>query len=133
MTPMAACAALAALLAQDPSEALAGHWINAPESVIVLIAPCSDAGWCGSVQWASDKAKADAARRGTKALIGTELFHGFMQVGPGRWRGRLFVPDLNKTPKAELRQLGPDRLQVRGCAVGRLLCRTQSWTRAAPR
>ena len=128
MLPLLALATI-----QASEQTLAGYWANAPTTVIVLIAPCADEGWCGTVQWASDKAKVDAAQRGTANLIGTELMHGFVAVAPARWKGRLFVPDLNKRSKAELRQLDANRLQVRGCAVGGLICKSQVWTRAEPR
>src|SRR4029079_18872344 len=95
----------------------------------VRIAVCGDA-WCGTVQWASDKAAADAAHAGTTTLVGTEILHRFVPVGENRWRGRIFVPDLNKRSTAELQVLEADKLQVRGCARGRLLCKTQFWTRA---
>lgn len=120
---------LALVTVQSSEQALAGYWANAPGSVIVLIAPCADEGWCATVRWASDKAKADAARRGTANLIGTELMHGFVAVGSERWKGSLFVPDLNKRSKAELRQIDANRLQVRGCAVGGLICKSQVWSR----
>ena len=119
--------------AQASDEALGGYWANAPQTVIVRIAPCADEGWCGTIQWASDKAKADAARRGTTTLIGTELMHGFVLIAPARWKGRLYVPDLNRRSKAELRQLNENRLEVRGCTVGGLICKSQVWTRAEPR
>ena len=122
--------ALAVLLAQEAPDTLAGYWANPSESVIVLITPCAGAAWCGSVHWASDKAKADAGRRGTAALVGTELLHDFVQVGPNRWKGRLFVPDLNRRSAAELRLLDAARLQVRGCTVAGLICKTQTWTRS---
>ena len=100
---------------------------------MVLIAPCSDAGWCGKVEWSSDKAASDAARGGTQTLVGTEILSGFVAVGQNRWRGRLFVPDMNRRSTAELRLLEDGRLQVRGCAAGRLFCKSQIWTRAEQR
>jgi uncharacterized protein (DUF2147 family) len=124
--------ALTAIFADESAATLAGHWVNGSGSVVIFIAPCAEK-WCGSVQWASEKAQTDAARGGTTTLVGTEILHGFIEVEPGRWKGQLFVPDLDKRSKAELRQLGADRLQVRGCAVGRLICKSQIWTRTEPR
>jgi uncharacterized protein (DUF2147 family) len=123
----------ALLLAQDAAPTLEGHWINAAGTVVMRLAPCPDAGWCGTVAWASDKAVADAARAGTSPLVGAELLHNFVPVGPGRWKGRIFVPDLKTRSKAEIRQGGPDRLVVRGCAVVGIVCKSQSWTRTSPR
>jgi len=117
----------AALTPQDST--LAGYWTNGSGSVVVLIAPCGDAAWCGTVQSASAKAQADAARGGTATLVGTQLLRNFVAIAPGRWKGTLFVPDLNQRSKAELVQLDADRIRVRGCAVGRLLCKSQVWRR----
>ena len=106
-----------------------GTWANPSGSVIVEIAACGDSQLCGRVSWASDKAKADARKHGTDPLIGTELMHNFVPRGTDRWTGMLFVPDLKRTSKADLQQLAPDRIKIRGCAVGRALCKSQIWTR----
>ena len=120
---------LLAAAVQAPDDGLAGYWTNDRQSVVVLIARCGENRWCGTVQSASEKAQADAARGGTGTLVGTELMHEFAPVAPHRWKGILFVPDLDRRSKAELIQTSPDRIRVRGCAVGRLLCKSQLWLR----
>lgn len=117
---------LAALFADPTPE---GKWTNPQKSVTVAIAPCGEL-WCGTVVWASDKAKADAAKGGTPALVGTELMSGFTSAGEAKWKGRLFVPDINFRARAELRLIDSDRLSVRGCMAGRFICKSQTWTRA---
>jgi len=119
---------VATMLAQPGEMALEGYWRNPSGSVILSIAPCGDA-LCGRVQWASDKALADARKSGTDPLVGLELLSGFVPKGENRWKGRLFVPDLKKTSNAEVRQLDRDQVKVTGCAVGRLICKSQVWTR----
>ena len=108
---------------------LPGFWTNESRSVVVLIAPCGSSGFCGTVQSASEKAQADARRAGTPNLVGTEIMHQFVEIRPGRWSGILFVPDMRKKTKAEIVKLDSDRLRVRGCAVGRILCKSQIWTK----
>lgn len=120
---------LATMLAQPGETALEGYWRNPSGSVIIAIAPCGEA-MCGRVQWASDKAVADARKGGTDPLVGVELLSGFVPKGENTWKGRLFVPDLKKTSKAEVRQVGPDQVKVTGCAAGRLVCKSQVWTRS---
>lgn len=119
---------LATISAPLAAPSLEGDWRNPNGSVIVAIAPCGEA-LCGHVKWASDKAQADARRGGTDPLLGAELLSGFVPKGEGRWKGRLFVPDLNKRSKAELRQVGPDQVKIIGCAIGRLVCKSEVWTR----
>jgi uncharacterized protein (DUF2147 family) len=120
----------ATIAVQLAPTSIEGHWRNPSGSVIVSIAPCGEA-LCGTVESASEKAQADARRGGTDALVGTVVLSNFAATGEGRWKGRLFVPDLNKRSKAELRQLGPDQVKITGCAVGRLICKSEVWTRAA--
>ena len=120
--------AVTTMLAQPGGTGLEGYWRNPSGSVVISIAPCAEA-MCGRVQWASDRALADARRGGTDPLVGVELLSGFVLDGENRWRGRLFVPDLKRISKAEVRQLGPNQVKVTGCAVGRLVCKSQVWTR----
>ena len=121
--------ALNLLLAGAAGTALEGSWRNLGRSVVIAVAPCGEA-LCGTVAWASEQAKADARRGGTDPLVGSELLSGLAPAGEGRWKGRLFVPDLNRRSDAELRLLGPDEVKVTGCAALGLLCKSQTWTRA---
>lgn len=116
------------LAAQEPA-ALTGQWKNPSGRVVVEIKQCGEA-LCGTVVSATESAREDARRGGTANLVGIQLMTGFKPAGPGKWRGRLFVPDLNHRSNAELYLLGPGQLKVTGCAVGRMLCKSQMWTRA---
>lgn len=122
----------ALLLLSAPEPTPIGHWINPGQTVIVEILECGAGAICGRVRWASDQAIADAGAAGTETLVGTELFDHFVPNGEGRWKGKLFVPDLRRAHAAELRLVDRQRLKVSGCAVGRLICKSQSWTRVDP-
>lgn len=117
------------LIAMLGAETPEGRWVHPNGSVTVAISRCGEA-WCGTVASATDKAKADAAKGGTRELIGTQLMSGFVPAGEAKWKGRLFVPDINFRARAELRMLDSGRLSVRGCMAGRMLCKSQTWTRA---
>ncbi len=123
---MLALAALTAAAADSPIE---GRWKNPSGRVTVAIEACGDS-YCGTVISATESARADARRGGTHNLVGTRLFSALKPAGPSRWRGRLFVPDLNHRSNADIRLLGPRQLKVTGCMVGRMLCKSQYWTRA---
>lgn len=117
-------------LAAAPADAAApieGLWTNPSGSVVIAIAPCGVA-WCGTVKWASDKAKQDAAK-GTDRLVGAELLSSLRRTDDSRWTGRLFVPDQKLRVKAKLQLLGDRQLRVSGCALGKSLCKSQLWTR----
>jgi len=122
---------LAAMITQSAElteTGLEGRWRNPSGSVIISITQCNES-LCGRVQWASDKAVADARNGGTDPLIGAELLGGIVPQGEGRWRAQLFVPDLNKRSKVELRLSGLDQLKVKGCLAGRVVCKSQVWQR----
>lgn len=121
-----------ASLATAPAAAsgLEGSWTNPARSITVKIGPCG-ATQCGRVTSASAKAKADAAYGGTEPLVGIELISGIERAGPGRWRADIFVPDQNIHSSGELALTGPNRMAVRGCVIGGLICKDQVWTRVA--
>ncbi len=117
------------LAAQDAAAPIEGRWKNPSGRVTVEIVACG-AAYCGTVTSATESARDDARRGGTANLVGTQLMSGFKPAGPGKWRGRMFVPDINHRSKAELRLIGTDQLKVTGCMVGRMICKSQLWTRA---
>jgi uncharacterized protein (DUF2147 family) len=121
-----------ALLAMDSAATAAapleGHWTNPKHSVIVKVAPCGGA-YCGTVVQASPKAKASARRGGTAHLIGTPILSGVRPRGDGVYLGRAFDPKRNIKAPATIRVVGPNTLEVRGCIIGGVLCKTQRWTR----
>lgn len=108
----------------DPS--IHGVWRNPKNTVHVQIKPCA-AGACGYVVWATDKAKADARAGGTTQLIGLQLLQDFSQDKKGLWRGKVFVPDLNRTFTGSAELAGPATMKAKGCFV--VLCKSQTWTR----
>ncbi|PZU69320.1 DUF2147 domain-containing protein [Sphingobium sp.] len=105
-----------------------GTWRNPSGSVHVRAVPC-ERNLCGVVVWASEKAKADARRGGTQQLVGFELFRDFVPDGTGRWRGRIFVPDIGKTFSGTITLIDDDNVRASGCLIGRIGCRSQVWTR----
>jgi len=105
-----------------------GIWRNPQNSVHVRSDHCGTS-MCGTVVWANDKAKADAARGGTEALIGSQLFRDFRKDAHGNWRGRVFVPDINKTFSGRIEVIDANTLKGSGCLVGGIGCKSQTWTR----
>jgi uncharacterized protein (DUF2147 family) len=111
--------------------ALEGQWKNPKGSVIVRLGPCGDS-LCGIVVRATDHAKESARKGGTPDLIGTRILSGLRRNGDGTFKGQVFDPKRNIRAPATVRLVGPDTLQVRGCAIaGMLLCKEQVWTRVS--
>ena len=116
-------------VAPTPAEpSIEGRWRSPGGNSIIAIAPCGST-LCGTVDWASDRAKKDA-RKATNQLVGTQLLTGLQQGVDGRWQGKLYIPDKNLRATAKLQVVGPQQLRVSGCLAGKSLCKTQMWTRA---
>jgi len=104
---------------------LEGRWRSPGGNSIIEIAPCGSA-LCGTVAWASEKAKQDA-RKATEQLIGTQILTALEEKKPGRWQGKLFIPDRNMHVTAKLQLVNPQQLKVSGCVMN--ICRSQYWSR----
>jgi uncharacterized protein (DUF2147 family) len=100
---------------------------NPSNSVHIQPRPCGP-NICGVVVWANDKAKADAAKGGTARLVGQQLFKDFTPDGPDKWRGSVFVPDINKSFSGKVVRTGPKTLKGTGCLFGNMGCKSQEWT-----
>ena len=118
---------LAAAMQAAAPASIDGTWRSPGGNSIITIAPCGDS-MCGTVAWASDKAKKDSAKT-TPQLIGTQLLTGLRPDRKGRWQGKLFIPDKNVRVTAKIERSGSDQLKVSGCAVGKSLCKSALWTR----
>ena len=125
---MRALAATSLLLASSPLAAaeIEGRWRSPGGNSIIEIAPCGS-DLCGTVAWASDKAKKDAAKA-TSNLIGTQLLTGLQEKKPGRWQGKLFIPDKNMRVNAKIQLASPSQLKVSGCAA-KVICSSQLWNK----
>jgi uncharacterized protein (DUF2147 family) len=105
-----------------------GVWSNPSGHVHIRAARCGPH-VCGTVVYASDKARADAARAGNPKLIGMNLFQQFAQTSEGEWHGKVLVPDLDRTVAGRIRLVDADTLDVEGCMFGHVACKDQTWKR----
>jgi len=124
-------AAVACLLSPSAAFAQNGPDLvlrNPSNSVHVRVHPCGKSR-CGTVVWANDKAKADSARGGTRELVGTELFREFREVSPKVWKGKVFVPDLNKVLTGTGTVKDQNTIVARGCLFAGMGCKSQVWRR----
>jgi uncharacterized protein (DUF2147 family) len=119
-------AAALAIQAAAQDQSIEGIWRSPGGNSIMKIAACG-ASPCGTVAWASDRAKKDASKT-TPQLIGTQLVTDLQQRPDGSWIGKLFIPDRNMRVTAKIQRVAPDRLRVSGCAAGKSLCKAAVWT-----
>jgi uncharacterized protein (DUF2147 family) len=108
--------------AMASSQALEGRWANAKRSVIVNVSRCGDA-YCGTISWAS------AHNREKGTTPGTRVLSDLKPAGEGIYKGRAFEPKRDISGSATVRQVSPDVMIVKGCAVMGLFCKEQRWTR----
>ncbi|MFN3371738.1 MAG: DUF2147 domain-containing protein [Sphingomonadaceae bacterium] len=114
--------------AAEPELSPYGLWRNPSGSVEVRIETCG-AKVCGRVVSASERARADAARGGHAELVGMDLLEEFRREGPRTFRGRVFVPDINRRFSGKLTIQDEQHIRVRGCITRTAGCRSQVWTR----
>ena len=120
--------ALALLLAAQAATAapIEGRWRSPGGNSIIDVAKCGE-GWCGTVAWASAKAKKDA-EKATDQLVGTQLLTEVKAAGEGKWNSRIFIPDRNMRLNAKIEMAPGGELKVSGCLAGNALCKSQLWT-----
>lgn len=74
-----------------------------------------------------DKNNANAALR-TRKIVGISVLSGMKPAGDNVWKGQIYNPEDGKTYSASMTLQGGS-LKVQGCALGGIICKTQSWSR----
>jgi len=121
-----------ALAGQTPPVApsVDGVWTNPAGSVQVRTGKCTDK-ICGWIVWASPRAQEDAKKKGVNQLIGTELLRSYRETDRGHGAGQVYVPDMQSTFYSTITMVDPQTLNIKGCILGGLLCKSQIWHRVA--
>ena len=84
---------------------------------------------CGWIVWANAEAQSDARDGGVSKLLGTELLENYGHDRADSWAGTEFVPDMGRRFSSRIEQISPTELQIKGCILGGLICRSQVWHR----
>ena len=104
---------------------LEGRWRKGHMEIV--IAPCGRA-LCGTVVKASAKQQARAQNGSGTKLLGARVIDNIQPAGSGVYRANVFVADRDMNARGTIRQVGPNRLNVRGC-VWAVICKTTNWDR----
>ena len=131
MTKAIITAALALSLAATPAAAQAnieGHWTNPKHTTLVRVARCDGGSFCAVVLKASAKAQANARKGGTQHFIGTEILR-VSPAGQNLYKGKAFDPESNMHVPATVRFVDAGTIEIQGCALFGLICKTQRWTK----
>jgi len=75
----------------------------------------------------TDKNNANASLRGRR-IVGISILSGMRPAGDNVWKGSIYNPEDGKTYSASMSLQG-NSLKVQGCALGGLICKTQTWGR----
>jgi uncharacterized protein (DUF2147 family) len=124
----------AAAQAADPT----GVWINDKGDTKVRVSRCG-AALCGTVAWLgkptdasgqpkTDRHNPDVAKR-HRRLIGLPVLLGMQPAGGDRWSGHIYNADDGKTYVSRVTLANANSMQVQGCVLGGLLCKSMTWTR----
>jgi uncharacterized protein (DUF2147 family) len=118
-----------------------GKWLTESGKAIVAIVSCGNA-LCGNIvslkepnDPATGKPKtdinnADASKR-TRPVIGVQIVIDMKQDGTEpKWKGQVYNAEDGKTYTGSITLVNPTTLDLQGCALGGLICKTQTWTRA---
>jgi uncharacterized protein (DUF2147 family) len=128
LTMIAALAASVGVAAADPT----GTWLTQGGDSKVRIAPCGG-GFCGTIVWLNEDRKdsnnPNASLR-DRSLVGVQLFSN-MQGSGDSYSGKLYNPRDGKTYTGKLKTLGADKLQLSGCVLGGLICKSETWTKSS--
>jgi uncharacterized protein (DUF2147 family) len=110
--------------AMASAQTIEGKWTNLHRTVIVHVSRCGDA-YCGVVSWATAKNRSRGDTPGTRVLT------GLRPLGDGVYKGEAYDPKRDLNGSATVRQVAPDVMMVKGCAMFGLVCREQRWTRVS--
>lgn len=113
---------LAAPAVADP---VLGSWqteVDGGAYAHVEMRPCG-AAVCGVVTRTFD-----AEGEYASETIGEMLVRGMVPQGGGRYEGRVWRPSNDRVYLGRM-ELSGDRLRLRGCVAGGLICASQTWAR----
>jgi len=128
--------AIAPAAAGDPG----GKWLTQDGKAVVNIARCG-AAVCGTIvslkepndpqtgKPKTDGHNQDAAKR-SRPIIGLQMFDMKPSGTADRWDGQVYNAEDGKTYTGSLTLTGATTLDLQGCALAGLICKTQTWTRA---
>jgi uncharacterized protein (DUF2147 family) len=131
------CAGYLPALAADPL----GTWLTGDKKGKVRIVNCGGA-ICGSLVWIDepldpetkkpkiDKRNADASKQ-SRPLLGIPIVLNMKpSSAPQSWEGDVYNAEDGKTYSGSFTLTGANTAQLKGCVLGGLICKAQTWTRS---
>lgn len=117
-----------------------GTWLTADKKGKVKIVNCGGA-LCGNLIWIAepndpetnqpktDKHNNDASKRG-RPLVGIPIVLSMKPNGGDKWEGQVYNAEDGSTYTGSFTMVGANSAELKGCVMGGLLCKGQTWTRS---
>jgi uncharacterized protein (DUF2147 family) len=116
-----------------------GTWLTGDKKGKVRIVNCGGA-ICGTLVWLqepndpethqpkTDKNNVDASKQG-RPLIGVPIVLNMKPNGGDSWQGQVYNAEDGNTYSGSFTMSGANAAQLKGCVMGGLICKSQTWTR----
>jgi uncharacterized protein (DUF2147 family) len=126
---------IAPALAAEP----VGTWLTQDQDGQIRITNCGGA-ICGALVWMkdpndpatgrpkTDKNNPDPSKQ-SRPLLGVEIVLGMKPSGPNVWSGDVYNSQDGKTYSGSFTLTGDNTAALKGCVLGGLICKSQTWTR----
>jgi uncharacterized protein (DUF2147 family) len=139
---VAASAIALALIAIAPAHAAdpVGTWLTGDKKGKVKIVNCGGA-ICGNLTWLAepndpetkqpktDKNNKDSGKQG-RPLLGVPIVLSMKPAGGDKWEGQVYNAEDGGIYTGSFTMSGASTAQLKGCVMGGLLCKSQTWTRS---
>ena len=124
------------VLAADPF----GTWLTGDKKGKVKIVNCGGA-LCGTLVWVqepidpetkqpkTDKHNVDASKQG-RPLLGIPIVLNMKPNGGEQWQGQVYNAEDGNTYSGSFAMTGANTAQLKGCVMGGLICKSQTWIRS---
>jgi uncharacterized protein (DUF2147 family) len=135
-TVVLALSSAAPALAANP----VGTWLTGDKKGKVKIVNCGDA-ICGTLIWLqepndpethqpkTDKHNADASKQG-RPLLGIPIVLSMKPSGGEVWEGQVYNAEDGGTYSGSFTMTSANSAALKGCVMGGLICKSQTWTRS---
>jgi uncharacterized protein (DUF2147 family) len=111
------------------AQEISGTWLSQSGETRVRISPCG-AAFCGFIVWVAKPGKdvnnPDPAKR-DRSLVGVQMIT-MKSAGGASYAGSLYNYQDGKTYSGKAKVTSA-RLELSGCVLGGLICRSQTWTK----
>lgn len=117
-----------------------GSWLTGDKKGKVHIVNCGGA-ICGTLSWLAepndpdtkqpktDKNNTDAGKK-SRPLLGIPIVLNMKPAGGEKWEGQVYNAEDGGTYTGSFTMTGANSAELKGCVMGGIICKGQTWTRS---